>query len=40
MFRIRIGSYRVLYAVFEEEHLVKILLVAKRDEQTYRNLNR
>ena len=40
MFRIRIGVYRVLYAVFEEEHIVKIVLVAKRDDQTYRNLNR
>lgn len=40
LFRIRVGGYRVIYAVFDDERLVKILQVSKRDDQTYRNLER
>ena len=40
LFRLRVGAYRVVYAVFDQERIVKILLVSKRDEQTYRNIHR
>lgn len=35
-FRLRVGRYRVLYDVDREHRLVVILMIAKRDEQTYR----
>ena len=34
--RIRVGEYRVLYAVFDADKLVKILDVVRRSGQTYR----
>ena len=33
--RIRVGEYRVLYAVFDKERLVKILRVQRRTTTTY-----
>ena len=36
-FRIRVGSYRVVYEVYDNEHLVLILQVARRTETTYRS---
>lgn len=35
-YRIRVGNYRVVYEVYDNESLVLILLVAKRTETTYR----
>jgi mRNA interferase RelE/StbE len=35
-YRIRIGSYRVVYEVHDSDNLVLILLVARRSETTYR----
>ena len=35
-YRIRVGSYRVVYEVHDSENLVLILQVARRSETTYR----
>ena len=35
MYRIRLGEFRVIYAVEEEEKAVIILKIARRDETTY-----
>ena len=39
-YRIRVGDYRVIYAVFDQERIVKVTDVLRRDDQTYRRLNR
>lgn len=36
-FRIRVGSYRVVYEVYDNENLVAILQVVRRTETTYRS---
>jgi len=36
-YRIRVGSYRVVYEVYDNEQLVLILQVARRTEATYRS---
>lgn len=38
IYRIRIGRWRVVYAVFDRDQLVLILKVAQRSEQTYKDL--
>jgi mRNA interferase RelE/StbE len=38
LFRIRVGQYRVIYAVFDEEVVVVVCKVARRTEKTYRDL--
>ncbi len=35
-YRIRVGSYRVVYEVYDAENLVLILQVARRTKTTYR----
>ena len=35
-YRIRVGSYRVVYDVYDNDNLVLILQVARRSETTYR----
>ena len=35
LWRVRVGDYRVIYAVFDRERLVKIVDVARRTTQTY-----
>lgn len=35
-YRIRVGSYRVVYKIYDEENLVLLLQVARRAETTYR----
>jgi mRNA interferase RelE/StbE len=35
-YRIRVGSYRVVYEVYDNDNLVLILIVARRSETTYR----
>lgn len=35
--RIRVGSYRVVYEVYDNENLVLILQVVRRTESTYRS---
>lgn len=38
LWRIRVGRLRIVYQVRTKELIILILKVAKRDEQTYRNL--
>lgn len=38
LYRVRVGSYRVLYAVFEAEVVVLVCKVARRTEFTYRDI--
>ena len=38
IYRIRVGRWRVIYAVFDRDQLVLILKVAQRTEQTYKDL--
>lgn len=35
-YRIRVGSYRVVYEVYNDDNLVLILQVVRRSETTYR----
>jgi len=35
-YRIRVGSYRVVYDVYDNDNFVLILQVARRSETTYR----
>ena len=35
LWRLRVGEYRVIYAVFDRELIVKIVGVARRREDTY-----
>ncbi|HUF52725.1 MAG TPA: type II toxin-antitoxin system RelE/ParE family toxin [Dehalococcoidia bacterium] len=39
-FRMRVGEYRVIYAIFDTDELVKVALVARRGERTYDDLER
>jgi mRNA interferase RelE/StbE len=36
-YRIRVGGYRVVYEVYDNEQLVLLLQVARRTETTYRS---
>ncbi len=38
LYRIRVGNYRVIYDVRDEELIVSVVRVAKRNEATYRGL--
>ena len=39
-YRIRVGNYRVVYDVYDNDNLVLILQVARRSETTYRQQDR
>ncbi len=36
--RIRVGGWRVFYAIFDESRIVTILEVVRRSERTYRHI--
>ena len=38
LYRVRQGQYRIIYAVFDKDVVVVICKVAKRSEDTYKNL--
>lgn len=38
LYRVRQGQYRVIYAVFDKEVIIVICKVARRAEDTYKNL--
>lgn len=38
LYRIRIGGYRVIYWIDDQQRVVVITKIAKRDESTYRRL--
>jgi len=35
-YRVRVGSYRVVYEVYDDQNLVLIVQIARRTETTYR----
>ncbi len=37
-YRVRVGDYRIIYVVLDEERVVIIARVARRSEDTYKNL--
>jgi mRNA interferase RelE/StbE len=39
LYRVRKGQYRIIYAIFDEEIVVVICKVARRAEDTYKNLS-
>lgn len=39
LYRLRVGEYRVIYSVFDQEKLVKVVDVQRRTTQTYRKLS-
>lgn len=39
LYRIRVGQYRIIYAVFDQEVVVVVCKVARRTEKTYRDLD-
>jgi mRNA interferase RelE/StbE len=38
LFRVRVGEYRIIYAVIDDEVIIVICRVGRRTEKTYRNL--
>jgi len=38
LWRIRIGNYRIIYSINDQEHLVIVVRVARRTEDTYQRL--
>ncbi|MCL0091876.1 type II toxin-antitoxin system RelE/ParE family toxin [Dehalococcoidales bacterium] len=36
-YRIRVGNYRVVYEIYDDENLVLLLQVARRTQTTYRS---
>ena len=40
VYRLRVGQYRVIYKVLDDEHLVIIGRVARRGEATYRRVSK
>jgi mRNA interferase RelE/StbE len=38
VYRLRVGDYRIIYQVFDEEQLLIIGRVARRSEKTYRDV--
>jgi mRNA interferase RelE/StbE len=37
-FRLRIGPFRILYRVIEEEKIIVVYMIRRRDETTYKSL--
>jgi mRNA interferase RelE/StbE len=40
LYRVRVGEYRIIYTVFDDEVVVVICKVERRSEKTYKNLER
>ncbi|MBI4679185.1 MAG: type II toxin-antitoxin system RelE/ParE family toxin [Elusimicrobia bacterium] len=40
IYRIRVGDWRVIYAVFDDMRLVQLIRVVRRSERTYKGLPR
>ncbi len=40
LYRLRVGDYRVIYKVFDDEKVILIGRVARRSESTYHGLHR
>jgi len=39
MYRLRVGDYRVIYAVFDDDQTIYIGKIARRTKTTYRDVN-
>ena len=39
-YRLRVGEYRILYAIFDNDVVVVVCKVERRSEKTYRNLEK
>lgn len=37
LFRIRVGEYRVIYAIFDPDQLVTVEAISRRNETTYKD---
>lgn len=40
LYRVRVGEYRIVYAVFDDEVVVVVCKVERRSEKTYRDLGK
>jgi len=40
LYRVRVGQYRIIYAIFEDELIVFVCKAARRTEATYRDLQK
>ncbi len=40
LYRIRVGEYRIIYAVFDDEIVVVVCKVARRSKKTYKDLEK
>jgi mRNA interferase RelE/StbE len=40
LYRVRISSYRIIYAIFDDEVVVVVCKVERRSEKTYRDLEK
>ena len=38
LYRVRVGEYRIIYGIFDDEVVVVVCKVGRRSERTYRNL--
>ncbi len=38
LYRVRVGPYRIIFAIFEEQNTIAVMHVARRSENTYRDL--
>ena len=38
VWRVRAGRFRIIYEVHDDERLLMVLRIARRDKHTYRNL--
>ena len=38
MYRLRVGPFRIIYAVFDRDRLVLIVKIARREKDTYERL--
>ena len=39
LYRIRVGDWRVIFAIFDQDRRIVVLRVVRRSEKTYRNLS-
>jgi mRNA interferase RelE/StbE len=39
LYRIRVGEYRVIYAIFDSQEAIVVCKIARRSEETYKNLD-
>lgn len=40
LYRVRLGNYRIVYAIFDDEVVVVVCKVGRRSEKTYRDLEK